>query len=326
MTALVLLHEVLDITLPLELVDGQGVRLKGAPAVRILNRADRAALEWACRLCPGDVTALTLAPPETDTILHFARARGARRAVRVWAPGVERLDAAATTRLLARAVERLHPDLVFTGDRSLPGWTGLVPAMLAARLGWPCLEQAVGLTLESGVVIARRRLERGWQEEIEAPPPTVIAVEAGSIEPRYISARGRREARAHPVEAWGLQHLGVSLVEALAWVRSEVASLDWPRPRPRKVALPSAGLSAAERMRQLMGGGAAPKQAPEGKLVEGDPGQIADRLVQFLAERGFCEKDIGVSVDLVLEKSRASRAISTGCRKSCRCRPWPRAA
>ncbi len=287
MTALVLLHEVLDITLPLELVDGQGVRLKGAPAVRILNRADRAALEWACRLCPGDVTALTLAPPETDTILHFARARGARRAVRVWAPGVERLDAAATTRLLARAVERLQPDLVFTGDRSLPGWTGLVPAMLAARLGWPCLEQAVGLTLESGVVIARRRLERGWQEEIEAPPPTVIAVEAGSIEPRYISARGRREARAHPVEAWGLQHLGVSLVEALAWVRSEVASLDWPRPRPRKVALPSAGLSAAERMRQLMGGGAAPKQAPEGKLVEGDPGQIADRLVQFLAERGF---------------------------------------
>src|SRR6266511_1275908 len=135
MTALVLLHEVLDITLPLELVDGQGVRLKGAPAVRILNRADRAALEWACRLCPGDVTALTLAPPETDTILHFARARGARRAVRVWAPGVERLDAAATTRLLARAVERLQPDLVFTGDRSLPGWRRVVAA--ASRRSTP---------------------------------------------------------------------------------------------------------------------------------------------------------------------------------------------
>lgn len=287
MTALVLLRQVLDVTLPFELVDGQGVRPLGAPAVRILNRADRAALEWACRLCPDEVTALTLAPPEADAILHFARARGARRAVRLWSPGAEGLDAAAVTRLLARAVERIRPDLVFAGDRSLEGWSGLVPGMLAARLGWPCLEGAVAMTLESGLVVVRRRLDRGWQEEIEAPAPAVIAVEAGSIEPRYVSARARHGALAHPVEVWGFQNLGVSLDEVKAWVRSEVASLDWPRPRPKKVALPSAALSAADRMRQLMGGGAAPTRAPEGKLVEGDPGKIADRLVQFLAERGF---------------------------------------
>jgi electron transfer flavoprotein beta subunit len=220
-------------------------------------------------------------------MLHFARARGATRALRLWSPALEGLDAAAVARVLAPAVERLHPALVFTGDRSLEGWTGLVPGMLAAHLGWPCLEGAVSVTMEAGLVVVRRRLERGWQEEIEASPPAVIAVEAGSVEPRYVSSRAWRAARAHPVEGWGLQDLGVSLDDMKTWARCEVASLDWPRPRPKKVALPSATLSAAERMRQLMGGEAASKKMPDGKLAEGDPGQLADRLVQFLAERGF---------------------------------------
>ena len=287
MRALVLLSQVLDVTLPFELVDGQGVRLKGAPAVRVLNRADRAALEWACRLCESEVTALTFAPPQAGEVLHFARARGARRVVRCWAEGADGLDAVALARLLALAVDRLHPDVIFTGDRSLEGWTGLVQGLLAARLGWPCLEGAADVAVDSGRILIRRRLERGGQEEIEAEPPVVISVEVGSIEPRYVSARARREARTGSVEVWELRDLGVSLEEVRAWARSEVTSLDWPRPRPKKVHLPSPALSAAERMRQLMVGGTAPKKAPEGKFIEGDSSEIAERLVQFLAERGF---------------------------------------
>ena len=69
--------------------------------------------------------------------------------------------------------------------------------------------------------------------------------------------------------------------------RCRVSSLEWPRPRPKKVELPSAALSAADRMRQLMGGGAAPRKNVEGKLIEAEPRAAADRLIAFLSERGL---------------------------------------
>jgi electron transfer flavoprotein beta subunit len=285
--ALVLLRQVLDVTLPFELADGQSIRLKGSPPIRILNRADRVALEWACRLCDPDITALTVAPAEADETLSLAQARGARRAIRCWAPEMAGLDAAALSRLLVAATERLRPDLVFAGDRSLEGSTGLVAALLAARLDWPCLEGAAEVARDGGGVLIRRRLERGWQEEIEAAPPAVITVEAGSIEPRYVSARARRAAAGAAVECWGFEELGVGLDAIRESTRCRVTSLEWPRPRPRKVQLPSAALSATDRMRQLMGGGAAPKKTVEGKLIEADPRTAADRLIAFLSERGL---------------------------------------
>ncbi|MFQ5829785.1 MAG: electron transfer flavoprotein subunit beta/FixA family protein [Candidatus Methylomirabilia bacterium] len=287
MTALVLLRQVLDATLPFEIVPGQGVRLKGPEAIRILNPADRVALEWACRLCGDDVTALTVAPPEASEVLRLAQARGARRAVRLWAEGAECVDGVALARLLALAVARLRPDLILTGDQSLEGGTGSVPGLLAARLGWPCLDGAVHVARDRRRVVIRRPLERGWQEEVEADAPVAITVEAGSIEPSYVSVRTRREARARPVEVWGLGDLGVSLEEVRGWVRSEVISVDWPRPRAKKVHLPDAGVPARERMRQLLAGVTAPKKAAEAKLIEGDAGEIAERFVEFLAERGF---------------------------------------
>jgi len=285
--ALVLLREVLDATLPLEPVDGRGVRLKGSEPIRVLNPADRAALEWACRLRQGEITALTVGPPEVEGILRLALARGASRAIRAWVAGMEGSDAPALARLLALAVDRLGPDLVLTGDRSLEGGTGLVPGLLAARLGWPHLDGATHLGRDGARIVVRRRLERGWGEEVEATPPVVVAVEAGSIEPRYVSVRVRREALARPLEVWGAAHLGVDVAAVKGWVRSEVASLDWPRPRPRRVTLPDARLTAGERMRRLMTAGPTPLRTGEGRLLEGDPREVAERLVRFLEERGL---------------------------------------
>jgi electron transfer flavoprotein beta subunit len=286
--ALVLLSRVLDVTLPLDLAGNDEARLKGSPPIRVLNRADRAALEWACQLRGCEVAALTVGPPEVDDILCVARARGAKAATRCWAPGIDRLDAPVLSRLLARAVERLQPDLVFGGDRSAEGWTGLVPPLVAARLGWPCLEAASDVSLESDRVVVRRRLDRGWQEEIEAALPAVVTVEAGSIEPRYVSARARSEAGRVPVEIWSPQDLGISPDEIAAAARCRVISLDWPRPRPKKVELPNAALSAADRMRRLITkGGDSSKKLPGGKVIEGDAAEAAERIIQFLAERGF---------------------------------------
>jgi electron transfer flavoprotein beta subunit len=287
--ALVLLSRVLDVSLPLDLTGSDGPRLKGSPPIRILNRADRAALEWACRLCGSAVLALTVGPPEVDGILHLARARGAGAVIRCWGADMDRLDTSALSLLLASAVERARPDLVLGGERSVEGWTGLVPSLVAARLGWSCLEGASDVSLERDRVVVRRRLERGWQEEVEAELPAVVTVKAGTVEPRYVSARGRSEAGGVPVEVWTPEQLGMSADEIRASIRSEVISLDWPRPRPRKVELPNSRLSAADRMRQLMNRRVeSSKPSPrDNKLIEGDAAEAARQIILFLAERGF---------------------------------------
>jgi hypothetical protein len=51
--------------------------------------------------------------------------------------------------------------------------------------------------------------------------------------------------------------------------------------------------SAADRLRQLVGGGSAsggrsaPVTLPASRLVEGDPRAVADRIMAFLEQQGF---------------------------------------
>jgi hypothetical protein len=78
-------------------------------------------------------------------------------------------------------------------------------------------------------------------------------------------------------------------------VRLHQGGIDWPRPRPRRTAAaPPAGSprSAADRLRQLVGGGAGPgRSAPATPAasgpVEGDPRMVADRIMSFLEQHGF---------------------------------------
>lgn len=265
MTAVVLIQQGLDTRLPLAPGDREATLLGGG-RVFVVNPADRCALEWALRLA-REVTALALAPPDGADALRLALARGARRAVRLWEPGLDRLDAVATARLLGCALERLRPRLVVAGDRGLTGATGLVPALVAARLGWPCLEGALALAVEhEGRLLATRRAERGAREEVEAPLPAVVTVTADSAEPRYVSLRARRAVAPDTVETWSLTDLDLRVAEVQRWSRAEVVRVDWPRPRARRSPAPPPATAAAERLRQLLaaaGGVAALAGSPQ---------------------------------------------------------------
>jgi hypothetical protein len=66
-------------------------------------------------------------------------------------------DAVATSLILAEAVKKIgDPDLILTGMASTDGATGVVPAMLAERLGLPQVRLAFELTVEGGTVTIRR--------------------------------------------------------------------------------------------------------------------------------------------------------------------------
>ena len=257
-------------------------------------RADRAALEWALGLADRAV-ALTVGPPEAGSALAWALGRGAARAVRVWDEALGELDLSATARVLSAAVRRIAPDVVLAGERGLAGATGALPALVAAHLGWPCVDGAIRLAGEPREIVVERRLGGGRREELGVPCPAVIGVTADSVEPRYVSVGARHAAARRGHDAWSLADLGLTPDAVRGAVRLRVERVDWPRPRPRRTAVAaSAGppRSAADRLRQLVGGGAAagrsaPAASPPSGVVEGDPRSVAERIMAFLEQHGF---------------------------------------
>jgi electron transfer flavoprotein beta subunit len=235
------------------------------------------------------VVALTVGPPASEDVLAWALARGAADAVRVWDPALAEADLAAMARVVAAAARRIGPDVVVAGERGLAGATGALPALLAAHLGWPAVAGVVRLGREGRQLVAERRLPRGRREELAVPGPAVVAVTADSVEPRYVSVRARRAASRRGHATWTLADLQLTPEAVRAFVRLRLSRVDWPRPRARRTAAPAPARSAADRLRQLVGGGRPGPAAagPESRLVEGDPRAVADRILAFLEQNGF---------------------------------------
>jgi len=293
--ALVLVHEGLDVTAELEIAEpgsGPPVRHRGGHRLVVTARADRAALEWALAVADRAV-ALTVGPPESEPVLAWALGRGAAQAVRIWDETLGDLDLAAMARIVSAAVRRMAPDVVIAGERGLAGATGALPALVAAHLGWPCVDGAVRVSRDPGQLVIERRLRGGRREELLVPCPGVVTAAPDSIEPRYVSVRARRDATRRGHESWSLADLGLTETEIRGAVRLHQGGIDWPRPRPRRTAAtPPADSprSAADRLRQLVGGGAgrsAPAAPAASGLIEGDPRMVADRIVSFLEQHGF---------------------------------------
>ena len=303
MIALVLVHEGLDVSIDLDLREpgpggGATVGHRGGDRLVVTARADRAALEWALTLADR-VAVVTVGPPATEGVLAWALGRGAGRAVRIWDDALDGLDLGSMAQILSAAVRRIAPDVVVAGERGLAGATGALPALVAAHLGWPSVDGAIRLGREEDELVAERRLPGGRREELLVPCPGVVTVAADSVEPRYVSIRARREAERRGHETWSLADLDLTASAVRSAVRVRVDRVDWPRPRPRRTpAAAPAGpaRSAADRLRQLVGGGrpgagpggpGAPAAPSASGLVEGDPRAVADRIMAFLEQRGF---------------------------------------
>jgi electron transfer flavoprotein beta subunit len=134
---------------------------------------------------------------------------------------------------------------------------GVVPVMVAERLGWPAATLGVGLEVGDGVVTVRRDTDTA-SLTVEAKLPAVVSVTDQSGEARYPSMKGILAAKKKPVETWELSDLGVdsgSVGLDAAW-----SKVDETTPRP-------------------------PKDA--GKVVADADGSGATAFIEFLAAGKF---------------------------------------
>jgi electron transfer flavoprotein beta subunit len=160
----------------------------------------------------GEVVVVSMGPERAAEALRRALALGADRAVLVSDDALAGSDLLATSRVLARALEREQPDLVLLGQQGEESVGAVLWAALAERLRLPCVSQAAELTIAGGMVTVERQTEFGY-DTIGAPLPAVIAVSDAINEPRYPSLKGIMAAKAKPLERLTLAELGVDANE-----------------------------------------------------------------------------------------------------------------
>ncbi|GAA3715197.1 electron transfer flavoprotein subunit beta/FixA family protein [Microlunatus aurantiacus] len=227
----------------------------------LLSELDEYAVEQALRVAEGsddvEVVVLTVGPDDAAAAIKRALQMGASAGIHVLDDAIAGSDALATSEILAAAIRKEAPDLVLCGMASTDGAMGVVPVMVAERLGWPAATLGATLELAGDVVTVRRDTDTA-SLTIEAHLPAVVSVTDQSGEARYPSMKGILAAKKKPVRTWELSDLGID---------------------PGSVGLDAAWSSVAETTPRP------PKEA--GKVVSDDDGAGSAAVVEFLAAGKF---------------------------------------
>src|SRR4051812_2652894 len=201
----------------------------------LLSELDEYAVEQALRLADAgdgvEVVVLTVGPEDAAAAIKRALQMGATSGIHVIDDALHGADAIGTSAVLAAAVAKAGADLVVCGMASTDGAMGVLPAMLAERLGWPAATFAGRLDVADGHATIMREDDTA-RLTVEVDLPAVVSVTDQSGEARYPSMKGILAAKKKPVQEWDLADLGLDPADVgldAAWTR--VVEAD---PRPPK--------------------------------------------------------------------------------------------
>jgi electron transfer flavoprotein beta subunit len=230
----------------------------------LLSELDEYAVEQALQISENfegaaddvEITVLTVGPEDAKDALRKALSMGADKAIHVEDDDLHGTDVIGTSLVLAKAIEKAGFDLVVSGMASTDGTAGVVPALLAERLGVPQVTLLSEVAVEDGTVTGRRDGDSA-SEQLQASLPAVVSVTDQSGEARYPSFKGIMAAKKKPVESWDLSDLDIEAEEVGlegAWTKVD---------------------SAAERPARSAG------------TIVKDEGEGGKQLAAFLAEQKF---------------------------------------
>jgi len=230
----------------------------------MINPFDLHAIEAALTLKEsygGNVTILTMAPPQGEEALLEALAMGADRGVLVSDMAFSGADTLATSYTLAMAILRLMPfDLIVCGTQTTDSDTAQVGAQVAEELDLPYVSCVMKWHLEGERLVLERRLD-GFIETLDCPLPALITISQRANKPRYPSfASIERAIREGEIVRWGLRDI---------WAE------------PDRVGL-SGSATMVKGIYEL-------KRKRKTRFLTGGPGDIVDALMRWLEERHLIE-------------------------------------
>ncbi|MBT3995185.1 MAG: electron transfer flavoprotein subunit beta/FixA family protein [Chloroflexi bacterium] len=184
----------------------------GVPPV--VNGFDLNAVEAALLLRDGgadvEITVLSVGSEFVMDAMKKPLAMGADRLLLVDDIGLDKLDSAATVKVLAAAIEKDGPFDLILGGRQASDWDqGHVTLGLAEILGLPLVSLVQKLELNDDSISLQRVITDGYQV-VSAPIPSVLTITNELGEPRYPNLRGIMQASRKKPDVFTLADLGLS--------------------------------------------------------------------------------------------------------------------
>lgn len=219
----------------------------------IMSPYDEFAVEEALRLkeknAGSTVTVLSAGPARVVETISTALAMGADNGIHVELP--ENADNNLAAKALAGALKKeAKVDLVFSGKEAIDDGAAQTSQLIAEYMDIACVTVALSVEYAASSVKAKREIEGGAFELVEAQMPVLIAAQKGMNEPRYASLPNIMKAKKKEVKILKGADVGVSDSD----IKIKYKNLQLPPP----------------------------KQA--GKKISGDPAAQAKELARLLHE------------------------------------------
>jgi len=208
----------------------------------IMNPFDQHAIEEAVRLkeeLGGEVTVLSMGPPQAEEVLRQAISCGADRGVLISDRAFAGADTWATSYTLAKAVNKIGDfDLILCGKQAIDGDTAQVGPGLAIQLDIPFLTciQKVREADEKEIVM-ERMMDDGY-DVVAVEYPVLLTVVKDLNEPRVPSLKGKMKSKKAVIEVLSAEDVGADAsCIGLAGSPTQVVDVFPPPPRGEQAML-----------------------------------------------------------------------------------------
>ena len=202
----------------------------------IMNPYDQHAVEEAVCLkeqLGGDVTVLSMGPPQAEEVLKQAISCGADNAVLISDRAFAGADTWATSYTLAKAVEKIGEfDLILCGKQAIDGDTAQVGPGLAIQLDIPFVTCIQKIREASDTELVMERMMDDGYDVLAADYPMLLTVVKDINQPRVPSLKGKMKAKKVQIRVLSAEDVGADSAKiGLAGSPTQVVDVFPPPPR-----------------------------------------------------------------------------------------------
>lgn len=218
-----------------------------------MNEYDEYAVEQAVQLKEqvgtGELVVFSIGPERVKEAMKKALAMGADRGVHVPDEQSHERDPFEIASIIAAYARNENFDIIFTGMQSQDRGSAQVGVLVAEMLGIPSVSTIVSFERDNGGVQVKRELEGGLKAVVRTSLPALFTCQLGLNTPRYPTLPNIMKAKKKEIatRAVGDLHQGAAL--------AVTAKMSFPEKR--------AG----------------------GLVLEGEPAELAGRLIGILKEK-----------------------------------------
>ncbi len=181
----------------------------------ILNPFDENAVEAALQIKDKNpdtkVTALSMGPPQVETMLKDCIAMGCNEAILLSDRHFAGADTLATSYALSKAIEKMGDvDIIMSGKQAIDGDTAQVGPGVAEYLNINHVTYINKIEYEGGDTIKVQSNIDGGYSMLELKTPVLLTVLKTINSPRYPSLKGKMAAKKKEIPVWSAEQVAAN--------------------------------------------------------------------------------------------------------------------